>query len=265
MSIRKTNDIANETNSRYNTAKNRRANIEERFDDSTDNDNPYDDAIQYTAKKIDDVIDAVNTNTGKTTFPGFGTSSTTALRGNTTTISDEQADAITTNSAKTGITTSQANAITANTAKRDARYIYFPIVANFSGNINTEQFVPLSDGETEGTNQLQRRNNFIAPAAGTLHKIFVRSNASLQSGGRGVTLTAKLHKYASGDDSRAGTASTTKTTGATAVINEIDFSSVSGNNFTAGTRLLLGLQAPLNATKNYYVTVVFKLDQNDLD
>ena len=216
-------------------------------------------------EELDYLRTEISSNKSKSTFPGFGTSNTTALRGNTTTISDEQADAITTNSAKTGITTSQANAITANTAKRDARYIYFPVIANFSGNINTEQFVPLSDGETEATNNLQRRNNFIAPAAGTLHKIFVRSNASLQSGGRGVTLTAKLHQYASGDDSRAGTASTTKTTGATAVINAIDFSEVSGNNFTAGTRLLVGLQAPLNATKNYYVTVVFKLDQNDLD
>ena len=25
------------------------------------------------------------------------------------------------------------------------------------------------------------------------------------------------------------------------------------------------IKAPLNATKNYYVTVVFKLDQSDLD
>tara|TARA_R100000773_G_scaffold44642_2_gene46821 strand:- start:2834 stop:3553 length:720 start_codon:yes stop_codon:yes gene_type:complete len=68
-------------------------------------------------------------------FPGFGNSSNTALRGNTTTISSSQASAISANTAKatfpgfgttsgkalegdtTTITTAQANAITANTAK----------------------------------------------------------------------------------------------------------------------------------------------------
>ena len=267
MSIRKFADLANETDSKFNNLKDAkgRAKISERFDDTTHNEQPADEALQYLNKKLDECIDSINTNRGKSTFPGFGTSSSTALRGNTTTISTSQASAITANSAKTGITNSQASAITANTSKRDARYIYFPVVANFSGNINTAQFVPLSDGETEGTNSLQRRNQFIAPCAGTLHKIFVRSNASLQSGGRGVTMTATLDKYASGDDSRATNASKQITTGATSVTNTIDFSEVSGNNFTAGTRLLVKLQAPLNATKNYYVTVVFKLDQNDLD
>ena len=47
----------------------------------------------------------------------IGTTSTTAMAGNTTTISSAQASAISTNSAKTGITSSQASAITANTAK----------------------------------------------------------------------------------------------------------------------------------------------------
>ena len=47
----------------------------------------------------------------------IGTTSTTAMAGNTTTISSSQASAITANSAKTGITSAQASAITANTAK----------------------------------------------------------------------------------------------------------------------------------------------------
>ena len=47
----------------------------------------------------------------------LGTSSTTAMRGDTTTITSAQANAINANTAKTGITTAQANAITANTAK----------------------------------------------------------------------------------------------------------------------------------------------------
>jgi len=47
----------------------------------------------------------------------IGTTSTTAMAGDTTTISSSQASAITANTAKTGITSSQASAITANTAK----------------------------------------------------------------------------------------------------------------------------------------------------
>ena len=47
----------------------------------------------------------------------IGTTSTTAMAGNTTTISSAQASAISTNTAKTGITSAQASAITANTAK----------------------------------------------------------------------------------------------------------------------------------------------------
>ena len=90
--------------------------ITERFDDTTDNDNPYDDALQYMNKKVDECIDAVNTNSDKTVLT-IGTESGNAKAGNTTTISTSQASAITANTAKTGISTSQANAITANTAK----------------------------------------------------------------------------------------------------------------------------------------------------
>ena len=55
--------------------------------------------------------------TASITLLELGTTSTTALAGDTTTISSAQANAITANTAKTGITTTQANAITANTAK----------------------------------------------------------------------------------------------------------------------------------------------------
>ena len=59
--IRKIDDISNESD-RYvrlkGTAK--VANINERFDDTTHNDNPYDDAIQYLGKKIEDIIDESN-------------------------------------------------------------------------------------------------------------------------------------------------------------------------------------------------------------
>ena len=118
MAIRKSNDIANETDSKFNKSKGTKklAIITERFDDTTDNDNPYDDALQYMNKKVDECIDAVNTNSDKTVLT-IGTESGNAKAGNTTTISTSQASAITANTAKTGISTSQANAITANTAK----------------------------------------------------------------------------------------------------------------------------------------------------
>lgn len=47
-----------------------------------------------------DQVSAINANTAKTSFPGFGTSSSTALRGDTTTISTAQANAIIANTAK---------------------------------------------------------------------------------------------------------------------------------------------------------------------
>jgi len=57
--------------------------------------------------KIHELTDLVNThitkmatNDAKATFPGFGTSNSTALVGNTTTITTAQAKAITTNTSK---------------------------------------------------------------------------------------------------------------------------------------------------------------------
>jgi|TARA_B110000211_G_scaffold172363_1_gene194566 hypothetical protein len=101
MAIRKSDDLANESDSRYNNVKTAKARekITERFDDTTHNEQPSDEALQFLNKKIDEVIDSVNTNISKT---GISTS---------------QASAITANTSKTGISTSQASAITANTAK----------------------------------------------------------------------------------------------------------------------------------------------------
>jgi len=99
MAIRKTNDIANEADSKYSTQRGKRANIEERLDDTTHNDNPYDDAIQYISKKIDEVVDELN------------------LSDSSKVITSNQASAITANTAKVGISTSQASAIKSNTSK----------------------------------------------------------------------------------------------------------------------------------------------------
>ena len=135
MAIRKSNDIANESGDEYAKSKSasKVANITERFDDSTDNDNPFDDAIQYINKKIDECVDEINlsdsskvitsdqaaaivANTRKTVLE-IGVKASQAKAGNTTTITTSQASAITANTAKTGISSGQTEAIVANTAK----------------------------------------------------------------------------------------------------------------------------------------------------
>ena len=56
--------------------------------------------LQQMQDELDALRDEISTNKDKTTFPGFGTSSSTALAGDTTTISTSQASAITANTAK---------------------------------------------------------------------------------------------------------------------------------------------------------------------
>ena len=70
--------------------------------------------MQQMQDEITALRDEISANKDKTTFPGLGTSSSTALAGNTTVISSGQASAITANTKKTGITPLQASAITAN-------------------------------------------------------------------------------------------------------------------------------------------------------
>jgi len=287
MSIRKFNELDRETDSRFDNVKSddKRALIAVRFDDSTENDNPYDDSIQYLNRKLDECIDSINTNRGKTTFPGFGTSNSTALRGNTTTIStsqanaiiansaktgitSDQANAITANSAKTGITNSQASAITANTAKRDAQYIYIPVVCNFYGDLTTGEYhVPFSDGETESTSTTNRRNQFVAPCDGNFHKVIIRSNNSTLERGAATRLTVKSKKVSTGGASV--TTLETKNLDTAAAETPISATFDSTNSaFSEGDRLLLSLQLTQGAprgNKSFFVTVVFKIDQADLD
>lgn len=161
----------------------------------------------------------------------------------------------------TSITTSQSNAITANTAKRDAQYIFIPVICNFYGDINTESYVPFSDGETESTESSNRRNQFIAPFDGQFHKAIFRSNQSLLERGAGVTLTVKS-KRARNNDSRVDDLETeTVTTTAAENFMEVTFSSASA--FNKGDRLLMSMDLPgvPRGSKNWFVTVIFKIDQ----
>jgi hypothetical protein len=78
--------------------------------------------LVYQLQKMQDEIDYLRTeisaNKDKATFPGFGTSGSTALAGNTTTITTDQANAITANTAKTtfpGLGTSSTTALAGDT------------------------------------------------------------------------------------------------------------------------------------------------------
>jgi len=118
MSIRKSDDLANESDSRYNNVKtaSSRTKITERFDDSTHNEQVADAALQFLNKKVDECIDALNTNSGKT---GISSGQTSAITANTakTGISSGQASAITANTAKVGTTSTERSRIAANHAK----------------------------------------------------------------------------------------------------------------------------------------------------
>jgi len=108
----------------------------------------------------------------------LGTTSSTALAGDTTTISSSQATAITANSAKVGITTAQANAITANSAK----------VTNTDVNVNTTNLASRL-GELGGTTTIG------SDAASDT--IVIRGDLTVQ----GTTTTINSNTLSTGDNS----------------------------------------------------------------
>ena len=172
----------------------------------------------------------------------------------------------------TSITTSQASAITANTAKRDATNIYVPLVCNMlNANCTTAQFVPFSDGITEGTSSTNPRNVFVAPANGTIKSIHIVSQNSLLDKGRGVPLVATFAKRANGSSSLQPCATVTMTTvAANTVMNGTFVAAAKGGTlaFSKGEQILVSLQLTggvPTGNKNYYVTVVFQLNQPNLD
>ena len=189
-----------------------------------------------------------------------------------TSITTSQANAITANTAKTGISTSQASAITANTAKRDATNIYVPLVCNMlNANCTTAQFVPFSDGITEGTSSTNPRNVFVAPASGTIKSIHIVSQNSLLQKGSGAPLVATFSKRANGSSSLLPCAAVTMTTVAANTVMNGTFAAAGKSGtlaFSKGEQILVSLQLSSGVptgNKNYYVTVVFQLNQTNLD
>jgi hypothetical protein len=141
------------------------------------------------------------------------------------------------------------------------KWAYIPIVCNFYGDINTESYVPFSDGETESTANSNRRNQFIAPFDGQFHKAIFRSNQSLLEKGKGVTLTVKSKKVNNNSSTVNDLETETVTTTAAENFMEVTFSSSSA--FNKGDRLLMSMDLPgaPKGSKNWFVTVIFKIDQ----
>tara|TARA_R110000772_G_scaffold268468_1_gene395669 strand:+ start:328 stop:1029 length:702 start_codon:yes stop_codon:yes gene_type:complete len=156
---------------------------------------------------------------------------------------------------------------------RDSNDIYTPIVCNMlSANLTTPLFVPFSDGITEGASSTNPRNVFVAPCSGLIHKIVVSSQNSVLEKGRGVPMVATFSKRTNGASSIAAFASCTMTTASANTAFEGTFAVGSIKNgtkaFAKGDQLLVSLDLTDDkptGSKNYYVTVIFKLDQSNLD
>tara|TARA_R100001163_G_C5060848_1_gene197704 strand:- start:1049 stop:1585 length:537 start_codon:yes stop_codon:yes gene_type:complete len=73
--------------------------------------------MQQMQDELDELRTEISDNKDKTTFPGFGTSNTTALRGDTSLLTLGTSSSTALAGDTTTISTSQASAITANTAK----------------------------------------------------------------------------------------------------------------------------------------------------
>jgi hypothetical protein len=87
--------------------------------------------MQQMQDELDELRSEISTNKDKTTFPGFGTSSTTALAGDTTTISTAQASAITANTAKVsqGLNTANTTMQFDVTESKGAYFLTITVVA----------------------------------------------------------------------------------------------------------------------------------------
>jgi hypothetical protein len=142
-------------------------------------DNFYVTGASYSAGTLTLTRNGGLANLTATGFLQIGTSSTTALAGDTTTITTAQANEITANTAKVGITTAQANEITANTAKVGITTTQAnEIIAN-----NAKVTFP-GFGTTAGT---ALEGNTAIPAAANNATITIAAGTGLTGGGSFTT------------------------------------------------------------------------------
>jgi hypothetical protein len=106
--------------------------------------------IKDLQKEIDYLRTVISDNNDKTTFPGFGTTNSTALAGDTTTISSSQASAITANTAKTSmvIGTGKNEAMAGNTTIPPISITGLPLGHTFDVQV---RMMPPAKGSKKGT------------------------------------------------------------------------------------------------------------------
>ncbi len=197
---------------------------------------------------------AVDVNTAKVSFPGFGLTGTTALAGDTTTISVSQASSITANTAKisfpgfgttagtalegdtTTISGSQASAITANTAKTS-----FPGFGTTAGFALEGDTTTISSFQSSAITANTAKTSF--PGFGTTAGTSLEGNTTTISGSQASAITANTAKTSfPGFGTTAGTAlegDTTTISGsqASAITANTAKTSFPGFGTTAGTAL----------------------------
>ncbi len=158
---------------------------------SDTNDNYYVTGASYSAGTLTLTRNGGLADVTATGFLQIGTSSTTALAGDTTTITTAQANEITANTAKVGITTAQANEITANTAKVGITTQQASDITTNNGKVTFPGFGTTAGRALEGDTEIPAaaNNSTITIAAGT-NLTGGGSFTTNQSGNSTITLNA---------------------------------------------------------------------------
>ena len=135
-----------------------------------------------------------------------------------------------------------------------------------SVNLSTENFIPLAEGELEGTNGEHPRVNLVAPFSGSLRRVVMRSNAAFGT----AEFTASLHTIRPGgtltsDKDTVGQCfvDTAAANNAYAVVFDFANSVVGSNVIDGGDRVLIGVKTTRTNSQNYYFTSVFTWDYQE--
>ena len=144
------------------------------------------------------------------------------------------------------------------------------ISANMGGvalSTTTDTYIPLAEGELEGTNHDHVRVNLVAPFSGSLRRIVVRSNAAF---GTNQAYTASLYVIHDDEVASGKTLAGHHQIGLDADKHSahalvFDFANrVTGSNvINGGDRVLVSLKSSRNNSQNYYCTTVFAWDYHE--
>ena len=145
-----------------------------------------------------------------------------------------------------------------------------------SANISAgEVYVPLAEGETEGSNQDHPRVNMVAPCSGSLKKIVARTNSAW---GANTQITASLYTLASGENTNASAgegngwvtqsrcyfnAGNPAYTTQTAVHFDFDNPDTGSSVIGANDRVNIGFVGNKGSI-HYYLTMIFEWDYTEL-